>query len=60
VKALGGEENFTLPEELANTITFLLSDLANGISGQTQVVDRSLSTKFCGSARASRKELRNA
>jgi NAD(P)-dependent dehydrogenase (short-subunit alcohol dehydrogenase family) len=57
---LGGEENFTLPEELANTITFLLSDLANGISGQTLVVDRSLSTKFCGSARASRKELRNA
>jgi NAD(P)-dependent dehydrogenase (short-subunit alcohol dehydrogenase family) len=56
---LGGEDNFTLPEELANAITFLLSDLANGISGQTLVVDRSLSTKFCGSARASRKELRS-
>jgi len=55
---LGGESNFTETEELGNTITFLLSDLANGISGQTLVVDRALSTKFCGSARVSRKQLR--
>lgn len=55
---LGGESNFTETEELGNTITFLLSDLANGISGQTLVVDRALSTKFCGGARASRKQLR--
>jgi NAD(P)-dependent dehydrogenase (short-subunit alcohol dehydrogenase family) len=36
------------PQELANTITFLLSDMASGISGQNITVDRSLSTKFCG------------
>jgi acetoacetyl-CoA reductase/3-oxoacyl-[acyl-carrier protein] reductase len=46
------------PVELANAITFLLSDLASGISGQNLTVDRSLSTKFCGGARRSRKEIR--
>lgn len=43
------------PHELANAIVFLLSDLASGISGQNLTVDRSLSTKFCGGARKSRK-----
>ena len=43
------------PVELANTITFLLSDLASGISGHNLVVDRSLSTKFCGGRRLGRK-----
>jgi NAD(P)-dependent dehydrogenase (short-subunit alcohol dehydrogenase family) len=47
--------NFTMPDELANTIAFLLSDLASGISGQALTVDRSLSTKFCGGARLPRK-----
>lgn len=50
----GSEVNFTEPVELANTITFLLSDLASGISGQSLTVDRSLSTKFCGGARLPR------
>ena len=49
---------FSEPVELANAITFLLSDLASGISGQNLTVDRSLSTKFCAGARRSRKELR--
>lgn len=44
------------PVELANTITFLLSDLASGISGQNVTVDRSLSTRFCGGTRLSRKD----
>jgi NAD(P)-dependent dehydrogenase (short-subunit alcohol dehydrogenase family) len=44
------------PVELANAITFLLSDLASGISGQNLTVDRSLSTRFCGGGRLSRKE----
>lgn len=44
------------PLELANTITFLLSDLASGVSGQNLTVDRSLSTKFCGGRRLSRKD----
>jgi NAD(P)-dependent dehydrogenase (short-subunit alcohol dehydrogenase family) len=43
--------------EVANAITFLLSDLASGISGQNLTIDRSLSTKFCGGTRRSRKEL---
>jgi NAD(P)-dependent dehydrogenase (short-subunit alcohol dehydrogenase family) len=47
--------NFTMPEELANTIAFLLCDLAAGISGQSLTVDRSLTTKFCGGARLPRK-----
>lgn len=51
------EQNFTDPQELANTIVFLLSDLAAGVSGQAIAVDRSLSTKFCAGARRSRKEL---
>jgi NAD(P)-dependent dehydrogenase (short-subunit alcohol dehydrogenase family) len=51
----GGDVNFTQPVELANTIAFLLSDLASGISGQSLTVDRSLSTKFCGGARLPRK-----
>lgn len=55
--ASGGETNFTEPVELANAITFLLSDLASGISGQTLTVDRSLSTKFCAGERKSRKEI---
>lgn len=50
-------QNWTEPQELANTIAFLLSDLAGGISGQAIAVDRSLSTKFCAGARRSRKEL---
>ncbi len=48
---------FSEPIELANAIAFLLSDLASGISGQNLTVDRSLSTKFCGGARRSRKEI---
>ena len=44
------------PIELANAITFLLSDLASGISGQNVTVDRTLSTKFCGGDRLSRRE----
>ena len=48
------------PVEIANTITFLLSDLASGISGQNIGVDRSLSTRFCGGARRSRAETQTA
>jgi NAD(P)-dependent dehydrogenase (short-subunit alcohol dehydrogenase family) len=48
---------FTEAEELANAITFLLSDLASGISGQNLTVDSSLSTRFCGGLRRSRKEI---
>ena len=48
---------FTEPLELANGIVFLLSDLASGISGQNLTVDRTLSTKFAGSPRRSRKEM---
>lgn len=47
---------FTEPVQLANAITFLLSDLASGISGQNLTVDSSLSTKFCAGRRISRKE----
>jgi NAD(P)-dependent dehydrogenase (short-subunit alcohol dehydrogenase family) len=47
---------FTDPSEMANGITFLLSDLASGISGQNLTIDRSLATKFTGGApRPSRK-----
>ena len=53
---VGGETNFTEPDELANAIVFLLSDLASGISGQALSVDRSLSTKFCAGASRSRSE----
>jgi NAD(P)-dependent dehydrogenase (short-subunit alcohol dehydrogenase family) len=42
---------WTMPDELANTILFLLSDLASGISGQTISVDSALSTKFCAGSR---------
>lgn len=49
---------FSEPDELANAIVFLLSDLASGISGQNLTVDRALSTKFSGGARRSRKEMR--
>jgi 3-oxoacyl-[acyl-carrier protein] reductase len=52
--------NFTMPDELANTITFLLCDLAAGISGQALTVDRSLSTKFCGGGRLPRKASQGA
>jgi enoyl-[acyl-carrier-protein] reductase (NADH) len=45
----------TEPVELANAVTFLLSDLASGISGQNLTVDRALTTKFAGGARKSRK-----
>jgi NAD(P)-dependent dehydrogenase (short-subunit alcohol dehydrogenase family) len=41
----------TTMDELADTILFLLSDLASGVSGQTISVDSALSTKFCGGAR---------
>lgn len=51
---------FTRPEELANAIVFLLSDLASGISGQNLTVDRSLSTKFCAGRRRSRAETEQA
>jgi NAD(P)-dependent dehydrogenase (short-subunit alcohol dehydrogenase family) len=44
------------PVQLANVITFLLSDLASGVSGQTLVVDRSLSTKFCAGRPITRKK----
>lgn len=54
---IGGEPNFTQPDELANMIVFLLSDLAAGVSGQTITVDRALSTKFCAGERKSRKEV---
>lgn len=47
---------FTEPVQLANAITFLLSDLASGISGQNLTVDSSLSTKFCAGRRRSRAE----
>ncbi|MBW8783275.1 MAG: SDR family oxidoreductase [Novosphingobium sp.] len=56
----GSETNFTQPVELANAIVFLLSDLASGISGQSLTVDRSLSTKFCGGARVSRRQMAEA
>jgi len=42
---------WTTPDELANAIVFLLSDLASGISGQTISVDSALSTKFCAGSR---------
>lgn len=38
--------NITTPDELANTIVFLLSDLASGISGQNLVVDNALTANF--------------
>ncbi|MGE3690328.1 MAG: SDR family NAD(P)-dependent oxidoreductase [Novosphingobium sp.] len=50
-----GVANFCDPVELANTIAFLMCDLADGISGQALTVDRSLSTKFCGGGRKPRK-----
>jgi NAD(P)-dependent dehydrogenase (short-subunit alcohol dehydrogenase family) len=51
-----GEANFCDPVELANTIAFLMCDLADGISGASLTVDRSLSTKFCGGGRKPRKQ----
>lgn len=51
-----GAANFCDPVELANTIAFLLCDLADGISGQALTVDRSLSTKFSGGGRKPRKQ----
>lgn len=51
---------FSEPIDLANGIVFLLSDLASGISGQNLTVDRTLSTKFCGSPRRSRAEMEQA
>jgi NAD(P)-dependent dehydrogenase (short-subunit alcohol dehydrogenase family) len=41
----------TAPQELAQAIVFLLSDLASGVSGQNLVVDSGLSTKFCAGMR---------
>jgi NAD(P)-dependent dehydrogenase (short-subunit alcohol dehydrogenase family) len=41
----------TTPDELANAIVFLLSDLASGVSGQNLVVDSALSTRFCAGGR---------
>jgi NAD(P)-dependent dehydrogenase (short-subunit alcohol dehydrogenase family) len=43
----GVSANLTAVDELANTVVFLLSDLASGISGQNIVVDSALSTQFC-------------
>ncbi len=51
------EDDFTSVDEMANGIAFLLSDLAGGISGQTLVIDRALSTKFCAGTRKSRAQL---
>jgi enoyl-[acyl-carrier-protein] reductase (NADH) len=42
---------FTSVDELANTIVFLLSDRASGISGQTLSVDSGLSARFCSDTR---------
>ena len=53
---IAGQTNFCDPVELANTIAFLLCDLADGISGQALTVDRSLSTKFSGGGRKPRKQ----
>jgi NAD(P)-dependent dehydrogenase (short-subunit alcohol dehydrogenase family) len=39
---------WTMPEEVANTVLFLLSDLASGISGQDIAVDSALTTKYFG------------
>lgn len=57
-RAPGDSVIFSEPDELANAIVFLLSDLASGISGQNLTVDRALSTRFSGGARRSRKEMR--
>jgi NAD(P)-dependent dehydrogenase (short-subunit alcohol dehydrogenase family) len=56
-RAPGDSVIFSEPDELAHAIVFLLSDLASGISGQNLTVDRSLSTRFSGGARRSRKEM---
>jgi NAD(P)-dependent dehydrogenase (short-subunit alcohol dehydrogenase family) len=48
---------FSEPGELAGAITFLLSDLASGISGQNIAVDRALSTRFCAGGRRTRKDM---
>lgn len=42
--------DFTTPDQLANAITFLLCDLASGISGQNLVVDSSLSARHCSNS----------
>jgi NAD(P)-dependent dehydrogenase (short-subunit alcohol dehydrogenase family) len=42
---------FTSVDALGHAITFLLSDLASGVSGQNLVVDSALSAKFCGGSR---------
>jgi NAD(P)-dependent dehydrogenase (short-subunit alcohol dehydrogenase family) len=39
---------WTMPEEVADTVLFLLSDLASGISGQSIAVDSALTTKYFG------------
>jgi len=44
------ELGWTSIGELAEVITFLLTDAASGVSGQNIVVDSGLSTKFCCSA----------
>lgn len=53
VQTEGGKSDVvvTTPDELANAIIFLLSDLASGISGQNLVVDSGLSTRFCAGMR---------
>jgi NAD(P)-dependent dehydrogenase (short-subunit alcohol dehydrogenase family) len=48
---------FSEPADLAGAITFLLSDLASGVSGQNLAVDRSLSTRFCAGGRRTRKQM---
>jgi NAD(P)-dependent dehydrogenase (short-subunit alcohol dehydrogenase family) len=45
----------TEPVELANAVTFLLCDLASGISGQNLTVDQSLTTRFVAGVRKPRK-----
>jgi NAD(P)-dependent dehydrogenase (short-subunit alcohol dehydrogenase family) len=44
----GLDSRFSAPQQIADTILFLLSDLASAISGQNVVVDSSLSARYSG------------
>lgn len=50
---------WTTVDDLANTIVFLLSDLASGISGQNLVVDSGLSANFCAHRPEDRRDILN-